>query len=80
METPEVKAQRLLEQYYNLKEKREEETPDGYMSIEQLMKAFKCTRGQVFRMMRKLENAGKVHRILLRKARNKRFTKVTYFK
>lgn len=80
MEAPEVKAQRILEAYYNLHEKREDETPEGFLSIDELMANFGCTRGQVFRMMRKLENAGKVKRILLRKRRNTRFTKVTYFK
>lgn len=80
MEAPEIKAQRLLEAYYNLHEKREDETPAGFLSVDELMKSFKCTRGQVFRMMRKLENSGKVERILLRKSRNGRLTKVTYFK
>lgn len=80
MEAPEVRAQRLLEEYHNLSEKREQPTPPGYLSVEELMDSFKCTRGQVFRMMRKLENAGKVHRVLLRKYRNSKFTKLSYFK
>jgi hypothetical protein len=80
MEAPEVKAQRLLEAYYNLTEKREDDTPEGCVSIDHLMKAYKCSRGQVFRMMARMERAGKVQRVLLRKMRNGRIIKMSYFK
>jgi CRP-like cAMP-binding protein len=80
MEAPEVKAQRLLEAYYNMKEGQEDPTPEGYVSIEQIMKVQGCCRAQVFRMMKRLEKEGKVHRIGLRKMRGTRMTIVTYFK
>jgi predicted transcriptional regulator of viral defense system len=80
MEAPEVKAQRLLEQYYNMKEGHEDPTPEGYVSIDEIMKVQGCCRAQVFRMMGRMEKAGKVHRIALRKMRGKRLTVVTYFK
>jgi len=80
METPEVKAQRLLESYYNMKQGQEDATPEGYVSIDQIMKVHDCCRAQVFRMMKRLEREGKVHRIALRKMRNNRLVIVTYFK
>jgi hypothetical protein len=80
MEAPEVKAQRLLEAYYNMKEGNEDPTPEGYVSIDEIMKAQGCCRAQVFRMMRRMEVLGKVHRIALRKMRGTRMTIITYFK
>lgn len=80
METPEVKAQRLLDAYYNMKEGQEDPTPEGYVSIEQIMQVQGCCRAQVFRMMKRLEKLGKVHRLALRKMRGTRLTIVTYFK
>lgn len=80
METPELKAQRLLEAYFNMKHSLEDPTPEGYVSIDELMAVHGCCRGQVFRMMARLERQGKVHRILLRKMRNNRLNHVTYFK
>lgn len=80
METPEVKAQRLLESYFNMKQDKEDETPDGYVSIDEIMAVHRCCRAQVFRMMGRLEKQGKVHRIKLRKFRLNRIQVVTYFK
>ena len=80
METPEVKAQRLLEAYFNMKHDQEDPTPEGYVSIDELMAVHGCCRAQVFRMMGRLEKQGKVHRIKLRKFRVNRIQVVTYFK
>lgn len=80
MEAPEVKAQRLLDTYYQMKLGVEDPTPDGFVSIQELMAASKCSRGQVFRMMARLEKKGKVERILLRKMINGRLNNVSYFR
>ncbi len=80
METPEVKAQRLLESYFNMKQDKEDDTPEGYVSIDEIMAVHRCCRAQVFRMMGRLEKQGKVHRIKLRKFKGKRIQVVTYFK
>ena len=80
METPEVKAQRLLDSYYNMKQGQEDATPEGFVSVDEIMKVQDCCRAQVFRIMARLEKQGKVQRIQLRKMRNNRLVVVTYFK
>ena len=79
METPAVKAQRLLEQLYRVRQGQEDKVPKGYLSIEDLMKHWGLKRSQTRLNVLKLVKAGQLKEVTLRRFVGKKIRVVNYY-
>ena len=79
METPEVKAQRLLEEMAKVRRGEQDPIPPGFLTIEHYAKLWKLKRSQARLMILKLEKANKVKRLVLRRFVNSKNCRLFYF-
>lgn len=79
METPAVKAQRLLEQLYRVRQGQEDKVPKGYLSIEDFMRHWGLKRSQTRLNVLKLVKAGQLKEVTLRRFVGKKICVVNYY-
>ena len=79
METTAVKAQRLLEEIANLRNRTKQEPPAGYLDVASWAKQFKLQRSQTRRHLNELVKAGKLKAVRLRREVKGRITIITFY-
>jgi len=79
METPAVKAQRLLEQLYRVRQGQEDKVPKGFMSIAEFQKHWKLERSQTRLNVMKLMKAGQLKEVTLRRFVGGKICVVKYY-
>jgi predicted ArsR family transcriptional regulator len=79
METTAVKAQRLLEEIANLRNRTKQEPPAGYLDVAGWAKHFGLQRSQTRRHLNQLVKAGKLKSVRLRREVKGRITMITFY-
>lgn len=79
METPSVKAQRLLEQVYAMRKGNVDVVPEGYFSANQYANMWKMGRTNTERMLKELVESGKVKQVRLRQIVKGRITVLSFY-
>ena len=79
METPAVKAQRLLEQLYRQRQGEIDAVPKGYMSVQQYRKLWKMGRSNTERLLKKAVKNKMVKVVRLRQVVNGRIMVLSFY-
>lgn len=79
METPAVKAQRLLEKLYKQRLGEVDKVPPGYMTIEGYCKAWKMKRTQTDRLLKRAVKDKMVKMVRLRQVLNGRIRTLSFY-
>jgi hypothetical protein len=79
METPAVKAQRLLEEIYRQRKGDVDVVPEGYMSVAQYAKLWKMGRTNTEKIIKEAMKKKLVKVIRLRQVVKGRLTKLNYY-
>jgi hypothetical protein len=79
METPAVKAQRLLEEIYRQRKGAVDVVPDGYMSVAQYAKLWKMGRTNTEKIIKEAVKKKLVKTIRLRQLAGGRLMKLNFY-
>lgn len=79
METPAVKAQRLLEEVYRQRKGAVDVVPDGYMSVAQYAKLWKMGRTNTEKIIKEAVQKKLVKVLRLRQVVNGRMRKLNFY-
>jgi Fic family protein len=79
METPGVKAQRLLEEVYAMRKGRVDVVPQGYHSAKEYAKMWKMGRTNAERCLKELVESGKVTQVRLKQIVKGRITVLSFY-
>ena len=79
METPELKAQRLLEEVYRQRKGAVDEVPAGYMTVKQYAKLWKMGRTNTEVIIKEAVKKKLVKMVRLRQVVGGRLTKLNYY-
>jgi hypothetical protein len=79
METPELKAQRLLEEVYRQRKGAVDDVPPGFMTIKQYAKLWKMGRTNTEKIMKEAVKKKLVKVIRLRQVLDGRLTKLNFY-
>jgi len=79
METPSVKAQRLLEQVYAMRKGNVDAIPEGYFSVKQYAKMWKMGRSNTERFIKQLVESGTIKQVRLRQIVRGRITVLSFY-
>lgn len=79
METPCVKAQRLLDEVYAMRKSRVDVIPNGYHSAKEYAKMWKMGRTNAERCLKELVESGKVKQVRLRQIVKGRITMLSFY-
>jgi Fic family protein len=79
METPSVKAQRLLEQVYAMRKGNVDTIPNGYFSANQYAKMWKMGRTNTERFLKELVESGTIKQVRLRQIVKGRITVLSFY-
>jgi Fic family protein len=79
METPSVKAQRLLEQVYAIRKGNVDTIPEGYFSVKQYAKMWKMGRSNTERFIKQLVESGTIKQVRLRQIVKGRITVLSFY-
>lgn len=79
METPSVKAQRLLEQVYAMRKGNVDAIPEGYFSVKQYARMWKMGRSNTERFIKQLVESGTIKQVRLRQIVKGRITVLSFY-
>jgi len=79
METPSVKAQRLLEQVYAMRKGNIDAIPEGYFSVKQYARMWKMGRSNTERFIKQLVESGTIKQVRLRQIVKGRITVLSFY-